>query len=57
MVAAGIYLVARLLPVFLLSSTALVVLSVMAAVTMIGSALCALATSNGGEVIPSGTDY
>ena len=43
MVAAGIYLVARLLPVFLLSSTALVVLAVMAAVTMIGSALCALA--------------
>ncbi|GAA0662590.1 NADH-quinone oxidoreductase subunit L [Kitasatospora atroaurantiaca] len=43
MVAAGIYLVARLLPVFLLSGAALVVLSVMAAVTMIGSALCALA--------------
>ena len=43
MVAAGIYLVARLLPVFLLSSACLVVLGVMAAVTMIGSALCALA--------------
>ncbi|MEZ0092019.1 NADH-quinone oxidoreductase subunit L [Streptacidiphilus sp. EB129] len=43
MVAAGIYLVARLLPVFLLSSAALVVLGVMAAVTMVGSALCALA--------------
>ncbi|MFI6845571.1 NADH-quinone oxidoreductase subunit L [Kitasatospora sp. NBC_00085] len=43
MVAAGIYLVARLLPVFLLSAAALVVLAVMAAVTMIGSALCALA--------------
>jgi NADH-quinone oxidoreductase subunit L len=43
MVAAGIYLVARLLPVFLLSSAALVVLAVMAAVTMVGSALCALA--------------
>ena len=43
MVAAGIYLVARLLPVFLLSSTALVVLAVMAAVTMVGSALCAFA--------------
>jgi len=43
MVAAGIYLVARLLPVFLLSGAALVVLSVMAAVTMLGSALCALA--------------
>ncbi|MFI2607147.1 NADH-quinone oxidoreductase subunit L [Kitasatospora sp. NPDC018619] len=43
MVAAGIYLVARLLPVFLLSGAALVVLAVAAAVTMIGSALCALA--------------
>ncbi|MDH6124358.1 NADH-quinone oxidoreductase subunit L [Kitasatospora sp. GP82] len=43
MVAAGIYLVARLLPVFLLSGAALLVLSVMAAVTMVGSALCALA--------------
>ena len=43
MVAAGIYLIARLLPVFLLSSAALVVLGVMAAVTMIGSAVCALA--------------
>ncbi|WP_030276117.1 NADH-quinone oxidoreductase subunit L [Streptomyces sp. NRRL B-24484] len=43
MVAAGIYLVARLMPVFLLSAAALVVLAVMAAVTMIGSALCALA--------------
>ncbi|CAN3981275.1 NADH-quinone oxidoreductase subunit 5 family protein [Kitasatospora purpeofusca] len=43
MVAAGIYLVARLLPVLLLSGAALVVLAVMAAVTMIGSALCALA--------------
>ncbi|MGA5701225.1 NADH-quinone oxidoreductase subunit L [Peterkaempfera bronchialis] len=43
MVAAGIYLVARLLPVFLLSGAALVVLAVMAAVTMIGSGLCALA--------------
>ncbi|PYC77979.1 NADH-quinone oxidoreductase subunit L [Streptomyces tateyamensis] len=43
MVAAGIYLVARLLPVFLLSGAALVVLAVIAAVTMIGSALAALA--------------
>ncbi|MEV7596514.1 NADH-quinone oxidoreductase subunit L [Kitasatospora sp. NPDC089797] len=43
MVAAGIYLVARLMPVFLQSGAALVVLAVMAAVTMIGSALCALA--------------
>jgi NADH-quinone oxidoreductase subunit L len=43
MVAAGIYLVARLLPVFLHSTAALLVLAVMAAVTMTGSALCALA--------------
>ncbi|KRV50815.1 NADH dehydrogenase [Wenjunlia vitaminophila] len=43
MVAAGVYLVARLLPVFLLSTTVLVVLAVLAAVTMLGSALCALA--------------
>lgn len=43
MVAAGVYLVARLLPVFLLSTAALVVLAVLAAVTMVGSALCALA--------------
>ncbi|WEH35348.1 NADH-quinone oxidoreductase subunit L [Streptomyces sp. AM 4-1-1] len=43
MVAAGIYFVARLLPVFAASGAALVVLSVMAAVTMIGSGLAALA--------------
>ncbi|MCM2426787.1 NADH-quinone oxidoreductase subunit 5 family protein [Streptomyces sp. RKAG337] len=43
MVAAGIYLVARLLPVFTASAAALVVLAVMAAVTMIGSGLAALA--------------
>ncbi|WP_055588879.1 NADH-quinone oxidoreductase subunit 5 family protein [Peterkaempfera griseoplana] len=43
MVAAGIYLVARLLPVYLHSGAALVVLAVMAAVTMVGSGLCALA--------------
>lgn len=43
MVAAGIYLVARLLPVFTSSAAALVVLAVMAAVTMIGSGLAALA--------------
>ncbi|MEY9939962.1 NADH-quinone oxidoreductase subunit L [Streptacidiphilus sp. MAP5-3] len=43
MVAAGVYLVARLMPVFLLSTAALVVLGVMAVITMIGSALCALA--------------
>ncbi|MFD9503298.1 NADH-quinone oxidoreductase subunit L [Streptomyces sp. NPDC060035] len=43
MVAAGIYFVARLLPVFAASGTALVVLAVMAAITMIGSGLAALA--------------
>lgn len=43
MVAAGVYFIARLLPVFTASSAALVVLAVMAAVTMVGSALAALA--------------
>ncbi|GHF57016.1 NADH dehydrogenase [Streptomyces mashuensis] len=43
MVAAGVYLVARLLPVFAASTAALAVLAVMAAVTMVGSALAALA--------------
>ncbi|MFE0176225.1 NADH-quinone oxidoreductase subunit L [Streptomyces sp. NPDC059002] len=43
MVAAGVYFVARLLPVFAASAAALVVLAVMAAVTMGGSALAALA--------------
>ncbi|BBC35838.1 NADH dehydrogenase [Streptomyces graminofaciens] len=43
MVAAGVYFIARLLPVFAASSAALVVLAVMAAITMAGSALAALA--------------
>lgn len=43
MVAAGIYFVARLLPVFATSQAALTVLAVMAALTMVGSALAALA--------------
>ncbi|MFJ3825192.1 NADH-quinone oxidoreductase subunit 5 family protein [Streptomyces nodosus] len=43
MVAAGVYFVARLLPVFQASAAAMVVLAVMAAVTMTGSALAALA--------------
>ncbi|UCA53607.1 NADH-quinone oxidoreductase subunit L [Streptomyces sp. WA6-1-16] len=43
MVAAGIYFVARLLPVFAASGATLVVLAVMAAVTMVGSGLAALA--------------
>jgi NADH-quinone oxidoreductase subunit L len=43
MVAAGVYFVARLLPVFEASRAAMVVLAVMAAVTMLGSGLAALA--------------
>ncbi|WP_327184573.1 NADH-quinone oxidoreductase subunit 5 family protein [Streptomyces sp. NBC_01334] len=43
MVAAGVYFVARLLPVFEASSAAMVTLAVMAAVTMVGSGLAALA--------------
>ncbi|MFB6839359.1 NADH-quinone oxidoreductase subunit L [Streptomyces sp. NPDC056361] len=43
MVAAGIYFTARLLPVFAASAAAMTVLAVMAAVTMVGSALAALA--------------
>ncbi|MEV2202795.1 NADH-quinone oxidoreductase subunit L [Streptomyces fradiae] len=43
MVAAGVYFVARLLPVFAASAAAMTVLAVMAALTMVGSALAALA--------------
>ncbi|MGW0698782.1 NADH-quinone oxidoreductase subunit 5 family protein [Streptomyces sp. NPDC002867] len=43
MVAAGVYFVARLLPVFAASAAAMTVLAAMAAVTMVGSALAALA--------------
>ncbi|NYV76696.1 NADH-quinone oxidoreductase subunit L, partial [Streptomyces sp. UH6] len=43
MVAAGVYFVARLLPLFQASAAAMLVLAVTAAVTMIGSALAALA--------------
>ncbi|MEY2233301.1 NADH-quinone oxidoreductase subunit L [Streptomyces sp. BF23-19] len=43
MVAAGVYFIARLLPVFASSGAALVVMAVMAAVTMIGSGLAAIA--------------
>ncbi|MDX3530721.1 NADH-quinone oxidoreductase subunit L [Streptomyces sp. ID05-39B] len=43
MVAAGVYFVARLLPVFESSQAAMAVLAVMAAVTMAGSGLAALA--------------
>ena len=43
MVAAGVFLVARLYPVFLLAPITLAVLAVIAAVTMLGAALAALA--------------
>ncbi|CAM5256021.1 NADH-quinone oxidoreductase subunit L OS=Streptomyces tendae OX=1932 GN=GUR47_17595 PE=4 SV=1 [Streptomyces tendae] len=43
MVAAGVYFVARLLPLFEASRAAMAVMAVMAAVTMVGSALAALA--------------
>ncbi|MFI5099156.1 MAG: NADH-quinone oxidoreductase subunit L [Actinomycetes bacterium] len=43
MVAAGVFAVARLYPVFLASPTALAVLGVVAAITMLGAALAALA--------------
>ncbi|MFD0394426.1 proton-conducting transporter membrane subunit [Streptomyces nogalater] len=43
MVAAGVYFIARLLPLFEASRAAMAVLAVMAAVTMAGSALAALA--------------
>ncbi|WP_326598544.1 NADH-quinone oxidoreductase subunit 5 family protein [Streptomyces sp. NBC_01803] len=43
MVAAGVYFVARLLPVFTASAAALTVLAVVSALTMLGSALAALA--------------
>jgi NADH-quinone oxidoreductase subunit L len=43
MVAAGVYFVARLMPVFAASAAALVVLAVISALTMLGSALAALA--------------
>jgi NADH-quinone oxidoreductase subunit L len=43
MVAAGVFLVARLYPVFLLAPVTLAVLAVIAAITMLGAALAALA--------------
>ncbi|MEO3756005.1 NADH-quinone oxidoreductase subunit L [Streptomyces sp. B6B3] len=55
MVAAGVYLVARLLPVFVASTAALVVLAVMAAVTMLGSALAALAQDDVKRVLAYST--
>ncbi|MBA2445898.1 MAG: NADH-quinone oxidoreductase subunit L [Nocardioidaceae bacterium] len=46
MVAAGVYLVARLLPVYVLSDVAMAVLSGIAVITMLGSALMALAADD-----------
>ncbi|KIF03015.1 NADH dehydrogenase [Streptomyces sp. RSD-27] len=43
MVAAGVYFIARLLPVFTASQATLVVMALMAAITMVGSGLAALA--------------
>ncbi|MEU6156752.1 NADH-quinone oxidoreductase subunit L [Streptomyces sp. NPDC047130] len=55
MVAAGVYFVARLLPLFQASEAAMVVLAVMAAVTMIGSALAALAQDDVKRVLAYST--
>ncbi|GAA3033633.1 NADH-quinone oxidoreductase subunit 5 family protein [Streptomyces glomeratus] len=55
MVAAGVYFIARLLPVFEASSAAMVVLAVMAAVTMAGSALAALAQDDVKRVLAYST--
>ena len=55
MVAAGVYLVARLLPVFAASAAALVVLAAMAALTMLGSALAALAQDDVKRVLAYST--
>ncbi|MEU2878262.1 NADH-quinone oxidoreductase subunit L [Streptomyces sp. NPDC007070] len=55
MVAAGVYFTARLLPVFEASSAAMTVLAVMAAVTMAGSALAALAQDDVKRVLAYST--
>ncbi|MGW7351962.1 NADH-quinone oxidoreductase subunit 5 family protein [Streptomyces sp. NPDC054784] len=55
MVAAGVYFVARLLPVFTASAAALSVLAATAAVTMVGSALAALAQDDVKRVLAYST--
>ncbi|MFD7918865.1 NADH-quinone oxidoreductase subunit L [Streptomyces sp. NPDC059740] len=55
MVAAGVYLIARLLPVFTASAAALVVMAVVAALTMVGSALAALAQDDVKRVLAYST--
>ncbi|WP_049564718.1 NADH-quinone oxidoreductase subunit L [Streptomyces sp. SBT349] len=55
MVAAGVYFIARLLPVFAASAAALVVLAVVAALTMLGSAVAALAQDDVKRVLAYST--
>ncbi|URM90110.1 NADH-quinone oxidoreductase subunit L [Streptomyces sp. MRC013] len=55
MVAAGVYFVARLLPVFTASAAALTALAVTAALTMVGSALAALAQDDVKRVLAYST--
>ncbi|MFD6414785.1 NADH-quinone oxidoreductase subunit L [Streptomyces sp. NPDC060194] len=55
MVAAGVYFVARLLPVFAASAAAMVVMALTAAVTMLGSALAALAQDDVKRVLAYST--
>ncbi|RSS56224.1 NADH-quinone oxidoreductase subunit L [Streptomyces sp. WAC07061] len=55
MVAAGVYFIARLLPVFTASRAVLVVMAVMAAVTMVGSGLAALAQDDVKRVLAYST--
>ncbi|WP_062207744.1 NADH-quinone oxidoreductase subunit L [Streptomyces sp. NBRC 109706] len=55
MVAAGVYFIARLLPVFAQSAAALVVLAVVAALTMLASALAALAQDDVKRVLAYST--
>ncbi|GGO57305.1 NADH dehydrogenase [Streptomyces daqingensis] len=55
MVAAGVYFIARLLPVFAASAAAMVVLAVLAAVTIVGSGLSALAQDDVKRVLAYST--
>ncbi|MFD0266679.1 NADH-quinone oxidoreductase subunit L [Streptomyces sp. NPDC127106] len=55
MVAAGVYFIARLLPVFTASAATLIVMAAMAAVTMIGSGLAALAQDDVKRVLAYST--
>ena len=55
MVAAGIYLVALLYPVFTLAPDVLVAMAVIAAITMAGAALCALAQTDVKKILAYST--